>query len=54
LHHAAVDEKRLIQTRVSKALYNKVVKLAADSGSSMATWVRQLLVREVKASKEVK
>lgn len=42
----------LVQTRVSKKVRFTIEKLARTSGASVATWVRQLLIRETQASEK--
>jgi predicted HicB family RNase H-like nuclease len=52
---AAAEEratpKRLIQTRVSKALADKIEADAAAAGMSVATWLRVFLIQHFDSSK---
>ena len=38
---------KLIQTRLPKRAFDEVVKRAAKDGSSVATWLRQVVLRVV-------
>lgn len=42
-----LENNRLLQTRVTPLVDERVKRLAAASGASVATWLRQLVFREV-------
>jgi hypothetical protein len=46
------ENDHLIQTRLSKDTFKVIKKLAKESGCSVATFVRQLLIKEAKASEQ--
>ena len=43
------ENNRLLQTRVTPLVDERVKHLAAASGCSVATWLRQLVIRKVAA-----